>query len=112
MPKHGITARERECLAILQMARDVPPSHDELKAALGLHSKSGVHRLITSLERKGRITRVPGLHRSIQVTAPLHGPEIPMGAELRNFIARLRLAADALEASMKAFEMGDDNDAA
>ena len=37
----------------------VPPSFDEMKEALDLRSKSGIHRLITALEERGFIRRLP-----------------------------------------------------
>ncbi len=41
----------------------VPPSFDEMKDALDLKSKSGIHRLITALEERGFIRRLPGSPR-------------------------------------------------
>ena len=40
----------------------VPPSFDEMKDALDLRSKSGIHRLITALEERGFLRRLP--HRA------------------------------------------------
>ena len=45
----------------------VSPSFDEMKDALGLRSKSGVHRLITALEERGFIGRLPHRARALQV---------------------------------------------
>ena len=45
----------------------VPPSFDEMKAALDLRSKSGIHRLITALEERGFIRRLPNRARAIEV---------------------------------------------
>ena len=45
----------------------VPPSFDEMKDALDLRSKSGIHRLITALEERGFIRRVPNRARAIEV---------------------------------------------
>jgi repressor LexA len=45
----------------------VPPSFDEMKAALALRSKSGVHRLITGLEERGFIRRLPHRARALEV---------------------------------------------
>ena len=45
----------------------VPPSFDEMKDALGLRSKSGIHRLITALEERGFIRRLPNRARAIEV---------------------------------------------
>ncbi|MGA0531553.1 transcriptional repressor LexA [Hansschlegelia sp. KR7-227] len=45
----------------------VPPSFEEMKDALGLQSKSGVHRLIMALEERGFIRRLPNRARAIEV---------------------------------------------
>jgi repressor LexA len=45
----------------------VPPSYDEMKDALGLKSKSGIHRLITGLEERGFIRRLPHKARALEV---------------------------------------------
>ena len=47
----------------------VPPSFDEMKDALDLRSKSGIHRLITALEERGFIRRLPDRPRT-----PCAGP--------------------------------------
>src|SRR5262244_852381 len=60
----------------------VPPSFDEMKDALDLRSKSGIHRLITALEERGFIRRLPNRARAIEVIKQPHG----MGAgRLRGF---------------------------
>src|SRR5262250_2969447 len=43
----------------------VPPSFDEMKDALDLRSKSGIHRLITALEERGFIRRLPNRAREV-----------------------------------------------
>ena len=45
----------------------VPPSFDEMKDALDLRSKSGIHRLITALEERGFVRRLPNRARAIEV---------------------------------------------
>src|SRR5258708_5088540 len=45
----------------------IPPSFDEMKEALDLRSKSGIHRLITALEERGFIRRLPNRARAIEV---------------------------------------------
>ena len=63
----------RKQIALLQfidarVRRDgVPPSFDEMKEALELRSKSGIHRLITALEERGFIRRLPHRARAIEV---------------------------------------------
>jgi repressor LexA len=51
-----------------RMERDgVPPSFDEMKDALDLRSKSGIHRLITALEERGFIRRLPHRARALEI---------------------------------------------
>ena len=51
-----------------RMQRDnVPPSFDEMKVALDLRSKSGIHRLITALEERGFIRRLAHRARAIEI---------------------------------------------
>ena len=45
----------------------VPPSFDEMKSALDLASKSGIHRLIKALEERGYIRRLPNRARALEV---------------------------------------------
>jgi repressor LexA len=45
----------------------VPPSFDEMKSALDLKSKSGIHRLITALEERGFIRRLPHRARALEI---------------------------------------------
>ena len=45
----------------------IPPSFDEMKDALQLKSKSGIHRLITALEERGFIRRLPHRARALEV---------------------------------------------
>jgi repressor LexA len=55
----------------------VPPSFDEMKDALSLKSKSGIHRLITGLEERGFIRRLPHRARALEV---IKLPENVVGA--------------------------------
>ena len=58
----------------------VPPSFDEMKDALDLRSKSGIHRLITALEERGFIRRLPNRARAIEV---IKLPDISPSASAR-----------------------------
>ena len=50
----------------------ISPSFDEMKEALDLRSKSGIHRLITALEERGFIRRLAHRARAIEVTKMPH----------------------------------------
>jgi len=65
-----LTRKQYELLVYIdQQLRQngVSPSFDEMKDALGLKSKSGIHRLITGLEERGFIRRLPHRARALEV---------------------------------------------
>ena len=65
-----LTKKQIQLLDFIQkrMARDgVPPSFDEMKEALDLRSKSGIHRLVTALEERGFIRRLPHRARALEI---------------------------------------------
>ena len=65
-----LTRKQYELLVYLdkQLRKNgISPSFDEMKDALGLKSKSGIHRLITGLEERGFIHRLPHRARAIEV---------------------------------------------
>src|SRR5207342_2376555 len=63
----------------------VPPSFDEMKDALDLRSKSGIHRLITALEERGFIRRLPNRARAIEVIKLPESVAHGMAARARGF---------------------------
>ena len=65
-----LTRKQYELLMFIQerlKEAGVPPSFDEMKDALDLRSKSGIHRLIKALEERGFIKRLPNRARAIEV---------------------------------------------
>ncbi len=65
-----LTEKQKELLLFIHermLERGVPPSFDEMKDALDLKSKSGIHRLITALVERGFIRRLPHRARAIEV---------------------------------------------
>lgn len=65
-----LTKKQLDLLEFIhnRVQRDgVPPSFDEMKIALDLRSKSGIHRLITALEERGFIRRLAHRARAIEV---------------------------------------------
>ena len=65
-----LTQKQKDLLLLIDRkikAVGVPPSYDEMKDALGLASKSGIHRLITALEERGFIRRLPNKARALEV---------------------------------------------
>jgi repressor LexA len=65
-----LTRKQHELLRFIQQRLQedgVPPSFDEMKEALDLRSKSGIHRLITALEERGFIRRMPNRARALEI---------------------------------------------
>ncbi|KAB2851255.1 MAG: transcriptional repressor LexA [Hyphomicrobiaceae bacterium] len=65
-----LTSKQKELLLFIHsrlQQSGVPPSFDEMKEALDLRSKSGIHRLITALEERGFIRRLPHRARALEV---------------------------------------------
>ncbi len=65
-----LTRKQHELLTFINgylTEKGLSPSFDEMKAALGLKSKSGIHRLITGLEERGFIRRLPHRARALEV---------------------------------------------
>ena len=65
-----LTRKQIELLKLIHTRMEkegVAPSFDEMKDALDLRSKSGIHRLITALEERGFIRRLPHRARAIEV---------------------------------------------
>src|SRR5689334_24787100 len=65
-----LTRKQQELLLFIHermKESGVPPSFDEMKDALDLASKSGIHRLIKALEERGFIKRLPNRARALEV---------------------------------------------
>jgi repressor LexA len=65
-----LTKKQHELLRFIHerlKEQGVPPSFDEMKDALDLRSKSGIHRLIMALEERGFIRRLPNRARALEV---------------------------------------------
>lgn len=65
-----LTRKQHELLLFIHQRMKetgIPPSFDEMKEALDLASKSGIHRLITALEERGFIRRLPNRARALEV---------------------------------------------
>ncbi len=81
-----LTRKQRQLLEIIhrRVQRDgVPPSFDEMKDALDLRSKSGIHRLITALEERGFIRRLAHRARAIEIV------KLPEAMERSGFSPRV-----------------------
>jgi len=94
-----LTAKQHELLHFIQERLDssgISPSFEEMKEALGLKSKSGIHRLISALEERGFLRRLPNRARALEV---LKVPEAakPVLRNDRDNIVPLRKPAPALK---------------
>lgn len=79
-----LTAKQHELIRFIQVRLEesgISPSFEEMKEALDLKSKSGVHRLISALEERGFIRRLPNRARALEVlkqpedvTTPVRAP--------------------------------------
>src|SRR5271155_40688 len=88
-----LTRKQHELLVYINRRladSGVSPSFEEMKDALGLKSKSGIHRLISGLEERGFIRRLPHRARALEVVKL---PEDTVAA------GRARAAASAAERS-------------
>lgn len=66
-----LTKKQRDLLLYIHETMsgdDIPPSFEEMKNALGLKSKSGIHRLISALVERGYIERLPHRARALRIT--------------------------------------------
>ena len=93
-----LTAKQHELLHFIQERLDasgISPSFEEMKEALGLKSKSGIHRLISALEERGFLRRLPNRARALEV---LKVPDAakPAVRDDRDNIVPLRKPAPAL----------------
>jgi len=81
-----LTRKQLDLLEFIhkRVQRDgVPPSFDEMKEALDLRSKSGIHRLITALEERGFIRRLAHRARAIEIV------KLPDALEKKGFNPRV-----------------------
>ncbi len=95
-----LTRKQQELLLFVHrrlQEEGIPPSFDEMKDALDLKSKSGIHRLITALEERGFIRRLPNRARALEVlrlpdgyenrsstsdNGSVNNTDVPMGTEI------------------------------
>lgn len=69
-----LTKKQKELFVFLNnyiSSNDISPSFEEMKNAVNLKSKSGIHRLITSLEQRGYIKRLKHKARAMEITKNL-----------------------------------------
>src|SRR6476661_7149342 len=92
-----LTVKQRELLQYIHervSETGVSPSFDEMREALELKSKSGVHRLISALEERGFIRRLPNRARALEV---LKRPEVKSATVIPLRPASVAAANDVMD---------------
>ena len=104
-----LTRKQHELIRFIQVRLEetgISPSFEEMKEALDLRSKSGVHRLISALEERGFIRRLPNRARALEVlrqpedaprsvtpvannVIPLRAPTAPLRAAVANDVIEI-----------------------
>ena len=77
-----LTRKQKELLDYLTAhaeKSEVSPSFDEMRDALGLASKSGIHRLVSALEERGYIRRLANRARAIKILKPVTSAAADLG---------------------------------
>ncbi len=83
-----LTSKQKELLMFIHerlKETGVPPSFDEMKEALDLKSKSGIHRLITALEERGFVRRLPHRARAMEIVRLPDSMPQPLAQRSRGF---------------------------
>ena len=97
-----LTRRQHDLLMFIHRSTQIAgvgPSYHEMKVALGMKSKSGIHRMVIALEQRGFIHRLPNHARAIEILRMPDGSastEALLAENARLVMALLR-ARDALE---------------
>lgn len=93
----GLTKLERKVLEVLEdLTIDaVGPSFDEIVKATGVASRGNVHRIVVSLEQKGRIRRLPYRSRAIEIIKPTKLDRIDLDSLSQADLLSLSMAIDA-----------------
>lgn len=87
-----LTAKQHELLLFIQKKLEetgISPSFEEMKEALDLKSKSGVHRLISALEERGFLRRLPNRARALEVLKSSEDVSAKGGKPANDAVARI-----------------------
>ena len=97
-----LTAKQHELLLFIQRKLEesgISPSFEEMKDALDLKSKSGVHRLISALEERGFIRRLPNRARALEVTRQPEDVTSAKRAPANDLVSRVAIPPRAAPAA-------------
>ena len=84
-----LTKKQKELFVYLRdyiSSNDISPSFEEMKNAVNLKSKSGIHRLITSLEQRGYIKRLKHKARAMEITKELQNNSSTITSSENSFL--------------------------
>ena len=84
-----LTKKQKELFVYLSdyiSSNDISPSFEEMKNAVNLKSKSGIHRLITSLEQRGYIKRLKHKARAMEITKELQNNSSTVTSSENSFL--------------------------
>ena len=87
--EHMLTKKQKELFVYLRdyiSSNDISPSFEEMKNAVNLKSKSGIHRLITSLEQRGYIKRLKHKARAMEITKELQNNSSIVSSSENSFL--------------------------
>jgi repressor LexA len=103
-----LTAKQHELIRFIQQRLEetgISPSFEEMKEALDLKSKSGVHRLISALEERGFLRRLPNRARALEVVRQPEDVTPARGAAGGNVVQMPSPAARQSEAANDVIEL-------
>ncbi|MDI9313911.1 MAG: transcriptional repressor LexA [Hydrotalea sp.] len=98
--QHRLLMYIQQCIA----ERGYAPSYEEMKNALGLKSKSGVHRLVFSLEERGYVNRLPNKARAVEV---LRAPDEKLGVKANDLLKKTFISKALSKKTSKAATLSD-----
>ena len=106
-----LTKKQRDLLIMIheRLAQgEVAPSFDEMREALGLKSKSGIHRLISALEERGFLERLPNKARALHVRKLPDG-YTPADNDTTEAAQRLRVLSDVQKSAIQPRQAANSN---
>ncbi len=112
-----LTRKQHELLMFIHermKESGIPPSFDEMKDALDLRSKSGIHRLITALEERGFIRRLPNRARALEIIKLPDSMNPSLGGRKAKFEpsvieGSLGKEANPIKENMKSYSQDNEN---
>jgi repressor LexA len=103
-----LTAKQHELIRFIQQRLEetgISPSFEEMKEALDLKSKSGVHRLISALEERGFLRRLPNRARALEVVRQPEDVTPSRGSTASNVVSMPAPAPRIAEAANDVIEL-------